>query len=375
MDLDLNCYQKNMVDRRLKILHVVGSPTDDYGFTLNIFYVAHFDADGIGSGKYSFSYAVVRPDGTWSFVKKFSDIVDVEKVEERENKVEKMETIAALQHIKTVIKPDLAFIHFYCLKGITTYWALFEALNIPMVGGSAESRYLSMDKLKTRSVLQAYNHVSCAEGVVLKKGDRIPYEHIQYPCVVKASKGEDTRAVRLVKDQQSLDAAIAHALTFSTQVIIERFIEGREIRCAVIKSEETGNIKALSCMEYNVCQDDIRKSEEKYVYNQEGLPVGKPAEVKTWYLDPEKEGELIRRIQQQSCRAFLELDLQDFGLFDFRIDNNGNPFLLECNLFWSFTSLCPLSAVAKGSGFTIESLFDLMVQNALFRKEKEGMKV
>jgi len=99
--------------------------------------------------------------------------------------------------------------------------------------------------------------------------------------------------------------------------------------------------------------------------------IGKPTEVKTWYLDPEKEGELIRRIQQQSCRAFLELDLQDFGLFDFRIDNNGNPFLLECNLFWSFTSLCPLSAVAKGSGFTIESLFDLMVQNALFRKEKE----
>ena len=48
--------------------------------------------------------------------------------------------------------------------------ALFEALNIPMVGGSAESRYLSMDKLKTRSVLQAYNDVSCAEGVVLKKG-------------------------------------------------------------------------------------------------------------------------------------------------------------------------------------------------------------
>lgn len=27
-------------------------------------------------------------------------------------------------------------------------------------------------------------------------------------------------------------------------------------------------------MEYNVCQDDIRKSEEKYIYNQEGLPVG-----------------------------------------------------------------------------------------------------
>ena len=100
--------------------------------------------------------------------------------------------------------------------------------------------------------------------------------------------------------------------------------------------------------------------------------LGKPSEVKTWYLDPEKEGELIRRIQQQSCRAFLELDLQDYGLFDFRIDRHGNPFLLECNLFWSSTSLCPFSAVAKSSGVTVESLFDLMVQNALFRKEKKG---
>lgn len=53
-----------------------------------------------------------------------------------------------------------------------------------------------------------------------------------------------------------------------------RFIEGREIRCAVVKSEESGDIKALSCIEYNVRQDDIRKSEEKLVYNQEGLPVG-----------------------------------------------------------------------------------------------------
>lgn len=54
-------------------------------------------------------------------------------------------------------------------------------------------------------------------------GDPIPFVHIKYPCVVKASKGEDTKAVRLVKDQQSLDAAIEHALTFSNQVIIERY--------------------------------------------------------------------------------------------------------------------------------------------------------
>ena len=98
--------------------------------------------------------------------------------------------------------------------------------------------------------------------------------------------------------------------------------------------------------------------------------LGKAPGSKTWFLDPEKEGKLINRIQQQSCRAFLELGLQDFGLFDFRIDSEGNPFFLECNPFCSFGSESIINVIAKDSGFTDESLFDLMVQNVLLRKEK-----
>jgi len=101
-------------------LHVLGSPSDDYSFSLDLFYGGSFD-DGMGSGKYSFTYALVRPDGTWSFAKKLSHIVDMERLEERENNVEKMDITAALQHIKSVVKPDLTLLHFLCLKGMTTY--------------------------------------------------------------------------------------------------------------------------------------------------------------------------------------------------------------------------------------------------------------
>ena len=44
---------------------------------------------------------------------------------------------------------------------------------------------------------------------------------IPYPCVVKASLGEDTKAVRLVKNQETLHAAVKHALSYSDHVIIE----------------------------------------------------------------------------------------------------------------------------------------------------------
>ena len=46
-----------------------------------------------------------------------------------------------------------------------------DALGIPVIGGLAESRYLSMDKLKTRGVLLANKNVSIVEGTVYNKGN------------------------------------------------------------------------------------------------------------------------------------------------------------------------------------------------------------
>ena len=99
--------------------------------------------------------------------------------------------------------------------------------------------------------------------------------------------------------------------------------------------------------------------------------LGESPETKTWFLDSRKEEKLIHRIQQQSCRAFRELGLQDFGVFDFRVDVEGNPFFLECNLCCSFGPRSVVNIVAKDSGFTDESLFDMMVENTLLRKRKQ----
>ena len=101
-------------------MHLLGSPTDDFSFNVTILYGGSFFND-MGNGKYRFSYAIVRPDGTWSFVEKLSSIIDVEKKEEIKNDVERVDLTAALQHIKSVIKPDLALIHLVCYKGTTIY--------------------------------------------------------------------------------------------------------------------------------------------------------------------------------------------------------------------------------------------------------------
>lgn len=68
------------------------------------------------------------------------------------------------------------------------FWrALIDALDVPVVGGLAESRYLSMDKLKTRGVLLANRNVSIAEGIVYNKGN---WEVYVYACLFHFSIGE-----------------------------------------------------------------------------------------------------------------------------------------------------------------------------------------
>ena len=76
--------------------------------------------------------------------------------------------------------------------------ALFDALEIPLIGGTTESRHLCMDKLKTRNTLLADQSVPCAEGFVHHKGIcysvcekyQISYLDLVLSCTVKVGLGK-----------------------------------------------------------------------------------------------------------------------------------------------------------------------------------------
>ena len=68
---------------------------------------------------------------------------------------------------------------------------------------------------------------------------------------------------------------IQRFITLFLLIFFGRYVEGREIRCAVVKSAATGELKALSCIEYKVRENDIRRTEDKLDCNEKGLPVGK----------------------------------------------------------------------------------------------------
>ena len=80
-----------------------------------------------------------------------------------------------------------------------------------------------------------------------------------------------------------------------------------------------------------------------------------------------KEPELLEKIQNLAIRVHKVLQFQDFSMIDIRVDEEGNPWIVEVNLFSSFGPKSVLCIHADSIGWTPEKLFNVMLNNVARR--------
>merc|ERR1712083_724898 len=120
--------------------------------------------------------------------------------------------------------------------------------------------------------------IDCPPGVVIGKKDECSIETIEFPCVVKAATTENSIGMSLVHHPDELETAIDKAFQFSQNVIIDRFIEGREFRCSIVeKVDQNGKVELIPMIpqEYQVRSNDLRTTEDKLLLDDHGLPLDK----------------------------------------------------------------------------------------------------
>merc|ERR1711997_228174 len=327
------------------ILHLVGSPTDEFSFCLNIFYASSFDVTK--HKEFQHIWAVIRPeDKNWTFTHDWACVVTTDKFKLiKDSNVEWFDLPNALAIISSDTKPALVMPHMFCLEGSTRYRSLMETIGIPFIGSSAQKTVLSMNKTMTRGVMVECG-IPCPSGKVVFK---------------------DT----LVNSSQGLDLALEKAFKHSSDVIIDKFIAGRELRCSVVENiDQFGNLKlvAMPPQEYHISKKSIRETGDKLFLDENGLPLGKAPSTKTSFICKETETELYGRIQKLAVKVHKVLQFKDFSMIDIRVDCNGNPWVLESNLFCSFGSQSVLNIHAEENGWTTEELFKTMVNNNFRRK-------
>ena len=169
-----------------------------------------------------------------------------------------------------------------------------------------------------------------------------------FPVVVKPSGQGSTVGLSLVKSAAGLAEAVSRASQFGGDVLIERYIPGRELTVGVL-----GN-KPLTVGEIIPAQGDIFDYESKY--QPAGADEIFPADI---------PDELAKQVQMLGLIAHSALRLSHYSRADFRLDDNGSLWCLEVNTLPGLSpgSLLPQSAAAAGIPF--DELCERICQSAL----------
>jgi D-alanine-D-alanine ligase len=339
---------------KLKVLHLVGSAVSEFYCDLSRLYAHDCLKNTADPALYEFHIAYVSPDRTWRFPTSLhpGNIGDCPAF-----------SLAEAIKVLTDAKIDVMVPQMFCVPGMTQYRALFDLLNIPYVGNTADLMALVADKAKTKAVVAAAG-VVVPTGEVLRAGD-LP--SIDFPLVIKPMNGDNSIGVTLVKAAADYDAAFQLALTHSDEVLVETFIElGREVRCGVIV--QAGELVCLPLEEYALDANTrpIRSYADKLKQNADGdLDFAAKEATHSWIVDPSDP--ITERVWAMARKAHLALGCRHYSLFDFRIDPVGNPYFLEAGLYCSFAESSVLSAMTKESGMPLAEFFQNMLTDATIR--------
>jgi D-alanine-D-alanine ligase len=236
--------------------------------------------------------------------------------------------------------PELADIDvlFLVLHGGTgeggTLQALLDLVGIPYTGSGMLGSAMAMDKDITKRLLRDIG-VRTPDWLMAPVALETVSKGIGWPAVVKPSKQGSTVGLTVVKSPEGFDAAVKHAFEFDDEVMVERFVPGRELTVPVLGDE------ALPVGEI-IPKNEIFDYESKY-------QPGGAEEIFPARIADDIAAE-ARRLALLTHRA---LKLRGFSRVDFRLDDQDRLWCLEANTLPGMTSasLVPKSARAAGISF------------------------
>jgi D-alanine-D-alanine ligase len=337
---------------KLQVLHLVGSAVSEFYGDLSRLYASDCLKHTANPALYQFHIAYITPDRKWRFPSSLS--------EDAIARAAPRSTSEAIQ-ILVDLQIDVMVPQMFCVPGMTQYRALFDLLQIPYVGNTADLMALVADKAKTKTIVAAAG-VTVPSGVVIREGAR---PSIDFPAVIKPMNGDNSIGVSLVQNIADYDAAVRTALTHSAEVLVETFIPlGREVRCGAIV--QAGQLVCLPLEEYalDARTRPIRSYADKLKKNADGnLDFAAKDITKSWIVDPSDP--ITDRVWAMAKKCHVALGCRHYSLFDFRIDAQGNPWFLEAGLYCSFAKTSVLSMMAEAAGIDLADFFRTMLAAAI----------
>jgi D-alanine-D-alanine ligase len=238
---------------------------------------------------------------------------------------------------------------------------LLEMRGIPFVGSDALTLSLTLDKIMAKKIFIAEkintpNFFEVRNATVLTDTD-----HLKFPLIVKprfegSSKGlSDTSRVDNIEELRKQVEYITG--TYKQPALIEEFIRGEEFTVAMV-----GNDPAEVMPIVQIKIDGQLKLDDKF------YTFAHIASDRLEYICPARiNNDLKKKISDLAIKTYNAVECLDFGRIDFRVDSEGNPFVLEINPLPSLSTEDVFMLVAKEIGISYEEMIGRILNSALKR--------
>lgn len=216
---------------------------------------------------------------------------------------------------------------------------LLEARGIPYTGaGSASSKLAIHKSLAKERFVAASVPTARSETLSLSPG-LLPNPTIKAPLVIKPPLEGSSVGIQIVKEQENVPSALLKAAEKYSEVLIEEFIEGKELTVGILNGEPLPIVHIIP-------PDGDYDFSSKYPW----LSGGKGSQ----YICPaELDEETTRSVQEAAVAAYKALGIEVYARVDVLLDKDNRPFVLEANTIpgMTETSLLPKAAAAGGIHF------------------------
>lgn len=252
-----------------------------------------------------------------------------------------------------------------------TIQGLFELLNVPYVGCNVLSSSVGMDKVYSKIVFEKAN-INQAKYIYIRKynenyiyvdnefneqllsiKDICPLisQRLSFPIFVKPSNSGSSVGINKAKNLDELEKCIEYASKYDKKILLEEFINAREIECAVLGNKD---VKA-SCLGEILPAEEFYSFDAKYKNSESRVCI--PADL------PENISEEIRAL---AVKAFKAIDGKGLSRVDFFVDkDNYNIYINEINTLPGFTNISMYPKLWEESGLCYSELLDKLIELAI----------
>lgn len=235
-----------------------------------------------------------------------------------------------------------------------TLQTLLEVAELPYVGSPARSCAVAIDKPLTKAYLRDFG-VPSPRGAFVSSVDELEGINIDFPLVVKPAAGGSSVGTSILEkgDAETLKSAVAKALLDGSGALIEEFVAGVEVSCAVLGEGE--GAKALPVIEI-VPQKGGGFYDFEAKYSSGGS---------SHLIPPRFDEEVQREVQMLALKAHRALGARGVTRSDFIVTSDGKAIYLETNTTPGMTETSLVPDAARATGLEFPQLIEKLLEMAL----------